>query len=107
MVVLNGGRGRGFASNVNGSDAQLREEILQSLGLINAQMAGLKSDILAFQDIARVAPIVVQHINADSNLSPSELANLQTLNRMVDDINRLSKSFEEIQDMAQDIAGRL
>lgn len=107
MIILSGGRGRGFASNVNGSDAEIREQILEELGIINAQMAALKADILGFQDIARLAPIVVSHINADSNLSPTDLANLSTLNQMADEINILSKSFEEIQDLAQNIAGRL
>lgn len=107
MIVLGGGRGRGFASNINGSEAELREELLQTLGLMNAQLAGIKADILSFQDIARIAPVIVSHINADSNLDPSTLANLQTLNQMADEINRISKSFEEIQDLAQNIAGRI
>lgn len=108
MFNMTGSRGLGFASNYNGSDTEIREEMLIQLNLMNASGAEVKSSINAFQSLVSMAAQAVGNINADQNLTNPQITdNLEILNQMRENLNVLLQSVQSLEEMADNIEGRL
>ena len=108
MLSLTGSRGRGFASNFNGSDAEIREQLLQSLNLVNTQSAQVKSSIESFQSLIQMANQAVRNINADQNLSNSQItSHLDILSQMSQNLSVISQSLTALENAAAIIEGRI